>query len=230
MKARLFRLFVAFAFVTIACAAEPTAKTLKKCPSGHTTLKDVPIVCGLPPFKGPEVEKWRKSIENLEFVSGGCVVSDDSPKHQVICTTCRFAHSILSTRQPEGGSWVRTSPDIASFPKPITGLVKSFPVPPKKQQKDPVSYTQNLSDRLEVQYEGVNYRTTKPADEIKTEVEKWLKEHDIKCGFSSKTHTSTLNGAVRDILEWKTDRLSVNILMHCEHSDKTSWIHATFFK
>ena len=229
MKTQFILLLVAYSFVTIGCAAEPTAKTLKQCPSGHTTLKDVPVAYGLPPLDGPEAEEWRKGIENLEFVAGGCIVSDDSPKHEVICTTCRFAHSIFSTRSPENGSWTRTSRDAKSFPKPMSDLVKSFPVPPKEQQKEPVSYTQSLSNSMEVQYDGVGYRTTEPAGEIKTEVDKWLKEHNIKCSVSSHTHTSTLNGAVRDILMWETDELFVTIDLQNEHSDKTSWVHATFF-
>ena len=228
MKTRLL-IFAVSTLVIVAHAAEPTAKSLKKCPSGHTTLKDVPIVYGLPPWEGPAAEKWRKAVENLECVSGGCVSSSDSPKHEVICTTCRFAHSILLTTSPEDGSWTRNAADQKSFPKPFSALVTSFPVPTKSELKEPVSYTQSLSDRLELRYEGVGYRTSKSADEIKTEVDKWLKEHNIKCSFSSKTHTSTLNGAVREITTWKTDELSVSIDMHYEHSDKTSWIHATFF-
>jgi hypothetical protein len=230
MKIQSIQVLIVLALVASVHAAEPSAKSLKKCPIGHATLKDVRIAYGLPPFQGPAAERWRKGVENLEFVSGGCVVSDDSPKHEVICTTCRFAHSIFSTRRPQDGSWTRTSPEAKSFPKTITDLVKSFPVPTKEQQKMPVTYTQSLSDSLEVQYEGVGYRTTKPADEIKADVNRWLKEHSITCSFSSRTHTSTLDGAVRDILEWKTEKLSVWIAMHHEHSDKTSWIHATFFK
>lgn len=229
MKTRLLT-FVVSALAILACAVEPTAKSLKKCPNGHTTLKDVPIVYGLPPWEGPAAERWRKAVENLEFVSGGCVSSSDSPKHKVICTTCRFAHSIFLTPSPADGYWTRKSPDLKSFPKPFSELVTSFPVPSNFQLKDPVSYTQNLSDRLELRYEGVGYRTTQSADDIKTRVDEWLKERNIKYSFSSNTHTSTLNSAVRDIIRWKTEKASVWIDMHHEHSDKTSWIHATFFK
>jgi hypothetical protein len=229
MKIQSIQVLIMLALVASAPAAEPSAKSLSKCPSGHETLKDVPIVYGLPPFQGPAAEKWDKGVENLEFVSGGCSVTDDSPKHQVACTTCRFAHSIFSTRLPQHGAWTRTSPDAKSFPKTITDLVKSFPIPTKEHQKDPVTYTQSLRDGLEVRYEGVSYRTTKPADQIKADVNRWLKVNRITCNFSSRTHTSTLDDAVRDILEWKTEELSVSIRMHHEHSDKTSWIHATFF-
>jgi hypothetical protein len=216
--------------VLVVHADEPTAKTLKKCPLGHTTLKDVPIVYGLPPWEGPEVQKWRKAVENFEFVSGGCVSDNDSPKHEVVCTTCRFAHSISSTKTPEYGSWTRSSPDMKSFPQPFSDFVRIFPVPPKSQLKEPVSYTQSLSDGLDVRYESVSYRTTKPPEDIKASIEKWLKEQNIKYRFSSNTHTSTLDSAVRDILSWRTDELSLMIDMHHEHSDKTSWIHATSFK
>jgi hypothetical protein len=230
MKTRIIPLLLALALITITRAAEASAKTLKQCPSGHTTLKDVPIAYGLPPFKGPAAEKWKRSVENLEFVTGGCSYSSDSPKHEVICTTCRFAHSISSTRDPQYGSWTRTSPDAKSFPKPIADLVKSFPLSSKEQEEAPVKYTQNLSDGMEVRLENVSYYTTRPADEIKTDVDKWLKEQNIKCSFSSQTITSDLDGAVRDILTWKTEELSVDIDVHYEHSDKTSWVFATVFK
>lgn len=210
-------------------APEPTAESLQKCPSGHTTLKEVPISYGLPPFKGVAAEEWEKKVENLEFVPGGCCVSDDSPTREVICTTCRFAHSISSTRSPEDGSWTRISPDADSFPRPVSGLVRGFPVPNEKQLKGAVSFTQSLSDNLEIQYQSISYVTTKDSADVKAGIDQWLIDHSIKCNFSSKTHTSTLDAAVRDILQWETDHLRVSIRMHHEHSDDTSRIYATIW-
>jgi len=226
----LFTLLCVGALTFLASAGEPTAKSLKKCPSGHTTLKNVPIAYGLPPWEGPAAKKWQKAVENLEFVSGGCVSSNDSPKHEVICTTCRFAHSIFLTTSPEDGSWTRSSPNLGTFPTPISDLVKSFPVPAKPQLAEPVSYTQSLSDRLEVQYEGVGYRTTASPEKVRNDIDGWLKANNIKCTFTSRTHTSTLDGAKRDMSDWKTEELSVSIIMHHEHSDKASSINATFYK
>ena len=64
-------------------------------------------------------------------------------------------------------------------------------------------------------------------DEIKAAVNKWLKDQNITCRFSSET-VNTLAGTDRNILRWETDALSV--WMHYEHSDKTSWIDATVYK
>lgn len=228
----LVSFFFICGFAFIGCAGEPTAKSLKKCPNGHTTLKDVPIVYGNLAWEGPAAKKWQ----NLEFVAGGCVSSFDSPKHEVICTTCRFAHSILSTTTPEDGSWTRSSYHVDSFPKPISNLVKSFPVPPKRRLQEPVSFTQSLSDRMELQYEGVGYRTTAPADKLKNDINKWLKANSIKCSFTSRTDTNHLDGSKIDSLEWETEKPSVSkkpsgfIMLHFAHSRKSSWVNATFYE
>jgi len=231
MKIQSIQVLVVFALAASALAAEPSAESLKKCPSGHATLKDVPIAYGFPPSQGPDAEKWRKGVENLEIVLGGCAVSDDSPKHAVICTTCGFDHRISSTRRPQDGSWTRHSPDAESFPKSFSDVVKSFPVPTKEQQKEPLTYTQSLSDSLEVKYECVGYSTTKPANEVKAGVNQWLKEHNITCSFSSHTFTNIVLGVnVRELLEWKREQPWVWITMVNEYSDKTSRISATFFR
>jgi len=210
-------------------APEPTAESLHKCPNGHTTLKVVPISYGLPPFEGEAAKEWKKRVENLEFVPGGCCVSSDSPKSEVICTTCRFAHSISSTGRTEDGYWTRISPNSDSFPQPISEVARSFPVPAEDQLKGSVSFTQSLSDTLKNRYESVSYVTTENAPDVKNEIDKWLNVRGITCNFSSKTHTSTLDGAVRDILRWETDQLYVSIWVQHEHSDDTSSIDATFW-
>ncbi len=112
---------------------------------------------------------------------------------------------------------------------PVSGLVRDFPVPDEKGLKGAVSFTQSLDDNLEIQYQSVSYVTTKDSADVKAGIDQWLKDHSIKCNFSSKTHTSTLDAAVRDIFQWETDRLCVSVRMHHEHSDDTSWIDATFW-
>lgn len=230
MKRISAQYLLAVAFAITGFSAEPTARSLGKCPNGHSTLKNVPIIYGLPPFEGERAQQWNKGFENLEFVPGGCVVSFESPSNQVICTTCRFAHSISTTNSPNDGSWSRRSPDAESFPKPISSLVKSFPIPTKEQQKESVSYSQNLSDTLQVWSEGVSCRTSMPLNELKVQVNEWLKAQSIECDFSTREITSGLDGATRDILSWRTKRFWIHIDVHHEHSDKSSWISATFFK
>lgn len=195
---------------------------------GHATLKNVPIAYGLPPFKGPEAEKWEKAVENLELVTGGCVVGPDSPKKQVVCTTCRFAHSIFSVKEPDRGVWTGTSSNFTSLPKPLSDRVKSFPVPAKAMQRKPVTFNQSLNDKLEPLYDGLDYVSIAPIGQIKGDVNKWIEDQQLRCEFSSQTHESSLNGAKREILIWESDQLLV--LIRYEHSDGTSWVSATFYK
>lgn len=60
--------------------AEPTARSLEKCPFGHKTLKDVPILYGLIVPKGPKEEKQMENeIAEHKYTLGGCCTTPDSP-------------------------------------------------------------------------------------------------------------------------------------------------------
>src|SRR5262245_24304398 len=103
--------------------SHPTSATLKQCPDGHTTLKDVPIVYGTPPFAGPAAKRWQESIQKFEMWSGGCVSEPDSPKVRPTCTTCGFGYD------SEFDHWSRESADIKTFKRGFSPLVASFPKP-----------------------------------------------------------------------------------------------------
>lgn len=161
-------------------AGEPTAKSLKKCPYGHTTLKNVRIVYGLPATEGPGYERWVKAQENLEYVMGGCVSGPDSPKYEVVCTRCRFAHSILGTDSPESGRWTKDSPVPNGFPVPMSDMVTSFPVMSPHKKRSVVSYSQSLTDKLDVDSESISYISSETGENLTANILEWLKTKGIE--------------------------------------------------
>lgn len=227
MKWQSLHLCLATMLSLVGCASEPTARSLGKCPGGHTALKKVRIVYGYPPSDGPASERWRKGIEALDFVAGGCV--DMGPKHVVVCRICRFEYSIPFLHRPERGSWMRTSTDAASFPLPFSNLVRAFPVPRQEQLRRAPEYTQCLSRDLSLAFESVSFRTTAPFTQIKTDVDDWFKMHRIDCRFSVSVLTNDSGAVVSDRFAWNTEGF-VDVCLEHEHADNSSSVHATLFR
>lgn len=202
-------------------AGEPTAKSLKKCPNGHKTLKDVPIAYGLPPLEGPDAKEWAKAETNLDFVSGGCVITPDSPKHTVVCTTCRFTHNIFSTDSPKDGSWTLSSPDKAAFIKPLSPLVASFPVPASGKLKGQLGYIQSLNDRFKVSYDAVSYETAESLEQTKNTITLWLKANEGSLKYPTRTSSTPENLSING----EGLHITVNYIPH----RRATSVFASFF-
>lgn len=189
------------ALVTL--AAEPTASSLKQCPSGHPTLKDVPI----------------------DPVPGGNVKSPYSPKTRVACTTCGFTYQ---PHDPQWSAWTRTSSDLKSFPRPFSRQVTAFPIPPAGELKNPVRYTQCLTDRLESRSGTVTYQTTRPLERVREEIQTWLEKRPIACRFHARTESPVAGRPALEVLEW--DNLGyVSIEVRHDPADQLSTVRATFY-
>jgi hypothetical protein len=190
---KLLAIIVMFALARIA-AAETKSADLKRCPDGHTTLKDVPISYGLPGASTrAEWKKIDRQIENLEFVLGGCVVDDDSPTVRPTCTTCRFGYNSRT------GTWSRESRDIHSFKRPFTQLLTTFPVLARPRKVD---YTQGIqSDRVVL--EEIVYTASKDHPELKARIDQWFALHNIAPTYSEP------NEGDRKVREWKAPDISI---------------------
>lgn len=203
-----------------AWANEPSAKSLKVCPNGHTALKDVPILYGLPVFDGPEGKALREAVKKSEVALGGCEVMPDSPRQVVRCTTCRFTYSILSTDRPKEGSWRLSSSDPAAFQIPLSELVRSFPLPVKSQTKGVPTYTQSLDRKYRVESESVSYETDRSAGKLGDQISEWLKERNLNPRPVKENSGNSSN------MRWRDEKCS--IWMSHEPDGKSTMVYASF--
>jgi hypothetical protein len=175
-------------------AADITSADLKQCPDGHTTLKDVPIRYGLP--AASTKAEWKeidRQIENLEFILGGCEISEDSPKVRPTCRTCRFAYDSQSN------TWSRRSSDVHTFRRPFTELLMSFPLPANPRK---LEYEQGVqSDRVVL--EAVVFTASKDQPELKSRIDEWFAAHKIRASYSEPYYWP---GILR---EWKASGISI---------------------
>ena len=220
-----FSMCVAAVGILCGCAAElpppllgqarnETAASLKHCPDGHATLKDVPIIYGLPPQEGPEAKRWTLSVRNLEFWPGGCVSSPSYPKVRPTCTRCGFGYDSTF------GQWDRESEDIKTFKRPFSSLVKSFPKPTGTFQKVAVKYRQSVrSNRVNSQ--GLSFNSSEPREAIVEHINAWIKANDITATYKEEEIT-TSRGTQKVICNWDGGKASVRL--HHTKADGESWI------
>lgn len=175
--------------VPMICSGEVKSVDLKRCPDGHTSLKNVPIAYGLSTMDRKELER---RINNLEFVMGGCEVESDSPRVRPTCTTCRFGYDSRSR------TWSRSSQDIRSFKRPFSSLLTSFPV---LQHPRKVEYEQRVrSDRVVA--EEIVYTASQDHPELKARIDQWFSAHHIIV-----TYTQPKEGRI--VRQWEAPGISI---------------------
>ncbi len=195
--------------------SHPTASTLKQCPDAHITLKDVPIVYGIPPFDGPAAKRWEERIQKFEIWPGGCEIMPDSPTVRPTCTTCGFGYD------SEFGHWSRDSADIATFKRSFSPLVASFPKPAAAHQKGAFSYDQSVSTNRVV-YQSVSFTSSEPWQALIGHINAWLKTNGLTATYTEKEHIVTFDGSQKLISDWQAESVSV-MLQHMK-KDGDSWI------
>jgi hypothetical protein len=225
VKTTAFVVLLATSLVSF--GAEPDSKAIGKRPNGHKTLKDVPILYGLPPFRGPEAKKFREDIQAGKFVSGSDVLDSGSPRIQVTCTTCGFAHTQYSS---DFGTSSRDAEDSKSFKTPFTDLVSTFPIPPPKQLRGQITYRQSMDDKLRVFAEMVHYSSAESLDAVRAKVIAWLKRRQLNLTMTTAHHkaSETLDGNSRDVIQWGTGPLNsgpITIDISFEHNDRRCYIN-----
>ncbi len=193
----------------------PTSATLKQCPDGHTTLKDVPIVYGTPPFDGPAAKRWQESIQKFEMWSGGCVSWPDSPTVRPTCTTCGFGYD------SEPGHWSRESADITTFKRTFSPFIASFPKPTAHDQKGSLRYHQSVSTNRVV-YQSVSFTSAEPRDALVARINAWFSTNSITTTYTEKEFTVTFDGSQKLISDWQAPRVSV--MMQHMKKDADSWV------
>ena len=177
----------------VAVSAEVTSADLRRCPDGHSTLKDVPISYGLPDDSPEARKEMKRQIENLEVVLGGCEVDDTSPRVMPTCTTCRFTFNSASD------TWSRSSHDIHSFKRPFSPLLRSFPVLARTKTLD---YVQRLQSDIIVS-EEVAYTATQDHPEFAAEIDKWFAAHGIVATYTPSTNTENI------VREWHAPGITI---------------------
>lgn len=140
-------LLIAALFSSLASASEPTkelaleekhrlqktSKELKRCPDGHSNLKDIPIKYGLYGVHMHPEEQWTdedkelmKGVAKKDFVLGGDVVHDISPRFQTTCLTCGY-HYEVDYVPDDGGQWVKTGQKLSDFTTAFSAPANSLP-------------------------------------------------------------------------------------------------------
>jgi hypothetical protein len=181
----------------------PVGKPGNRCPDGHTTLKDVPIIYGLLAIDTPEQkEKLNQAIKSYRIWPGGCVSTIESPKVRVTCTTCGFGF------EAEFNHWSRSSPELASFTRPFSHQTSTFPKPSKPELKDTVEYNQSVY-RNEVIDEGLSYTSTEDRDTLIASINRWFKNTIAVPPPPSEREVTALDGTEKLITEWNAEHLSV---------------------
>lgn len=180
--------------VRCVAAGEITSADLKRCPDGHATLKDVPIVYGLMDMDSKALDRH---IKNLDFALGGCNVSPESPRVRPTCTTCGFAFDATSH------IWGRRSPDRGSFRRPFSSLATSFP---KLTHPKSIEYEQWVrGDRVVA--EEIVYTASGDHPELKAKIDQWFAAHDIRATY--KETNAPPEAEPYALREWKAPGVSI---------------------
>lgn len=187
-------------------AKEPTAAELGKCPHGHDTLRDVPILYGLPPSLGAEAKQLRRDVADGKVALGGCEVSEDSPRQLTKCTTCGATFRGDSLSKTGSGRWSIIVDHPEQLPRPLPSPVNTFPLPAASNLRKPAQYTQTLNEKLEVKSNSLSYSSRQPAVELEKSIKGWSKASDIKLSPSTQSTPDALawENRSREIMIWLT--------------------------
>ena len=144
----------------------PDLDSLEECPYGHSNLKRIPILYGLPMAS----EELTRKLKNNEIVLGGCCVG---PAEEVIeCLECGFG--IEEGFSPSSTLWRRASEDPDSFERKISELLINLKPPGAEQ----TSFSQTVDLRDEWS-ESVYIDCNVPAVELMDYMETWLDENSL---------------------------------------------------
>jgi hypothetical protein len=163
-------------------ASQETAATLKTCPEGHTTLKDIPILYGTFPLLTKEPADWNeadkalaKRRDAMEILIGGEVDDARDPRFQTQCLTCGFRYELMLV--PDLGNWIKEGNKFDEFAIPFSRLARSLPfgaVPEADLATEVNKEGKVVTETVAVTI-GAN---EKP--EMVEKIEKWIDEHDFK--------------------------------------------------
>ena len=193
----------------------PIAATLKLCPDGHATLKDVPILYGLPPFARLAAKRFEERIKRYEIWPGGCQQMPDSPAVRPTCITCGFGFDSRFLH------WSRESPDITTFKRPFSPLIVSFPKPRPEHQKGAFGYNQSVSTN-QVVSQNVSYSSSEPWDSLIGSINAWFKTNRSTPKYTEQTLTSDLDGSEKLISDWQAG--GVSVMLHYSKKSGDSWV------
>lgn len=194
--------------------SSPVASQLKVCPSGHATLKNVPIAYGLLTSDA----KTQAAIARLDFWPGGCVFSPNSPTNRVVCTTCGLGYD------NEPGSWSGSGPSLGHFKRPFSALMTSFPVPATNFLVAPPQFHQAFTSNRVV-FEAVSYQTTEPFADVSERMDAWFGKQKLKPMRHSSTNRNAQTGPLRQTVRWK--EMNVNADLNLSEDGKVSIVSVT---
>lgn len=162
---------------------QETAATLKACPEGHTTLKDIPVLYGTFPLLTKKPADWNeddkalaKRRDAMEILIGGEVDDACDPRFQTRCLTCGFRYELMLV--PDlGGNWIKDGHKFDDFAIPFSLLARSLPFGTGPE----ADLATEVNKKGEVVTETVAVTidaNEKP--EMVAKIGKWIDEHGFK--------------------------------------------------
>lgn len=158
---------------------QKTSKELKQCPDGHTQLKDIPIKYGLYGVHIHPEAQWTsedkelmKGVARKDYVLGGDVIHDVSPRFRTTCLTCGYYYEVDYVPD-DGGAWVKTGQRMSDFTTELSITARSLPF--AKNDKLFISVSV-VGDKVVREYIAV----TIPIDErvlMLQRLKVWIAEH-----------------------------------------------------
>ena len=118
----LLSLIVVIGFIIFSQSEEFIVLKVKfqSCPYNHYSLKAVPISYG---FIMPDSNTIQK-YDNYEYFPGGCVVTKDSPRYQVVCTKCGY----VLEKSDSTECWLRRDTVGTGFEIKLNKIISKAPI------------------------------------------------------------------------------------------------------
>ena len=168
---------------------------IRRCPYGHSSLRKIPIVYGMPMSSAT----LDKALDDCEVVLGGCVIGPHSPRKALMCTNCKFVFH-PPREQWDKGYWTRRSTDLASFRDELPSKLAHFPRPKKEDLIGLPAYTQSVMNGSEGS-SSVEYVTREPFAVVSDEIVRFLATNNLHAQYE-ETINSTKAKRWRDIYRW----------------------------
>ena len=164
-------------------ALQDRSATLKSCPAGHTTLKDIPILYGSFPIQTKDPADWNDEDKALaarrdarEVILGGEFDSAEDPRFQTRCLTCGYRYEVMAV--PDlGGNWIKDGHRFADFTILFSAAARSLPF----AEMAGTDFSVAVSKERVVASETI--KITVPAnkkDELVAKIEKWIDENHFQ--------------------------------------------------
>ncbi|MES2923001.1 MAG: hypothetical protein V4819_15710 [Verrucomicrobiota bacterium] len=164
-------------------ALQETSATLKSCPDGHTTLRDIPILYGSFPIQTKDPADWNDEDKALaarrdakEVILGGELDSAEDPRFQTCCLSCGYRYEMLAV--PDlGANWIKNGQRFADFTIVFSEAARSLPF----AEMAGTDFSVAVSKERVVASETIEI--TVPAnkkDEFVAKIEKWIDENHFK--------------------------------------------------